>query len=170
MKNIEILKLSQKYTIRKLTESDINLIYDFCSKNKQFYLYCGKDVSKESILNDIHITPPDIPMNQKHYIGFFEENTMIALMDLIDGYPDEETAFIGFFMVKHDLHNQGIGTAIITELSSVLADYGFTHCRLGIDQNNPFGLHFWKKNDFKTIQEVQRDNGVIVIAQKELNL
>ena len=170
MKNIEIQKLSQKFTIRKLTESDINLIYDFCSKNKQFYLYCGQDVSKESILNDIHITPPDIPMNQKHYIGFFEENTMIALMDLIDGYPDEETAFIGFFMVKHDLHNQGIGTAIITELSSVLADYGFTHCRLGIDQNNPVGLHFWKKNDFKTIQEVQRDNGVIVIAQKELNL
>ena len=170
MRNIKIEKLSQKYTIRKLIEDDVDMIYDFCSKNKQFYLYCGQDVTKESILNDIRITPPNIPMNQKHYIGFFEENQLIALMDLIDGYPDEQTAFIGFFMVKHDLHNQGIGTAIINEVTSVLADLGFTQSRLGIDSTNPVGLHFWQKNGYKIINEVQRNNGIIVVAQKELKL
>lgn len=168
MSRIELQKLSQKYTVTKLTEDDVEMIYAFCKKNDQYYQFCGQNISKESILNDINITPPNIPMNQKYYIGFFEKEKMIALMDLIDGYPDEKIAYIGFFMIEKELHNQGIGTQIITELSSVLSDFGFTHCRLGIDQNNSIGIHFWQKNDFHIINKVQREDSVILVAEKEL--
>lgn len=72
------------------------MIYTFCKSNTQYYEYCGKDISTELIERDIKITPPGIPMEQKYYIGFFENNLLVAIMDLIDGYPDDNTAFIGF--------------------------------------------------------------------------
>ncbi len=35
-------------------------------------------------------------MDDKYYIGYFENGCLIAVMDLIDGYPNAGTAFIGF--------------------------------------------------------------------------
>ena len=170
MTRIDIHKLSQKFTVRRLVEDDADMIYEFCKKNQMYYQIINQKVSKESIINDMNITPPDIPISQKYYIGFFEKEKMIALMDLIDGYPDEKIAYIGFFMIEKELHNQGIGTQIINELSSVLSDFGFTYCRLGVDQNNPPGLHFWQKNDFHIINKVQREDSVILVAEKELSI
>lgn len=170
MTRIDIHKLSQKFTVRKLVEDDVNMIYEFCKKNQLYYQILNQKVSKESIVNDMNITPPDIPISQKYYIGFFEKEKMICLMDLIDGHPDEKTAYIGFFMIEKELHNQGIGTQIINYTSSVLHELGFTHCRLGVDQNNSIGIHFWQKNGFHIINKVQRENNVILVAEKELNL
>ena len=168
MTRIDIHKLSQKFTVRRLVEEDADMINEYCKKNQLYYQILNQKVSKESIINDMNITPLDIPISQKYYIGFFEKEKMIALMDLIDVYPDEKTAYIGFFMIEKELHNQGIGTQFITELSSVLSDFGFTHCRLGIDQNNSTGIHFWQKYDFHIINKVQREDSVILVAEKEL--
>lgn len=40
---------------------------------------------------------------------------LIAVMDLILKYPNDETAFIGLFMVDSASQGKGTGTAIIEE-------------------------------------------------------
>lgn len=82
MKKIEIRKFSKVYDVRKLNINDVEMIYTFCKSNTQYYEYCGKDISTELIERDIKITPPGIPMEQKYYIGFFENNLLVAIMDL----------------------------------------------------------------------------------------
>ena len=37
---------------------------------------------------------------QKSYEDFFEENILVAYMDLILAYPAEDIAFIGLFMMS----------------------------------------------------------------------
>ncbi len=168
MKDIVINELSTKYTIRRLDLSDIDLIYTLCKGNSQYYEYCGKEPSVELIESDLRITPPGIPIEQKYYIGFFEDDVLVAVMDLIDGYPDGESAFIGFFMMNKDMQGQGIGSQIVTETLQYLKEKEIKRCQLGIDKDNPQSNHFWRKNGFKVIREVTQEQGTILVAEKQL--
>ena len=40
---------------------------------------------------------------------------MIAIMDMVFAFPDDETVYIGLFMVDHDVQGYGIGSIIIEE-------------------------------------------------------
>ena len=168
MKDIDIQMFSEKYLVKKMNDYDVNLIYDFCKENKQFYKYCGKDVSRELIKQDLLRTPPNIPLEQKHYVGFFEGENLIAIMDLINGYPNENCAYIGFFMMNHSMQGKNIGSQIIKDVFAYLKSLDFSVCMLGIDKDNPQSNHFWKKNGFKVIREVQQEQGIILVAQAEL--
>ena len=165
---IDISKISGLYDIRRLDNSDVESILSFCKKNTQFYEYCEPEPTREQILNDLHITPPGIGLSDKYYIGFYRNKTLIAVMDLIDGYPEPEIAFIGFFMMNKDLQGQGIGTAIIQETASYLKITGKTAIRLAIDKGNPQSTHFWNKNGFIVIKEVDRNGWTALVAEKKL--
>lgn len=39
----------------------------------------------------------------KYYIGYFEGEKLVAVMDLILNFPNKETAFIGFFYDEYSL-------------------------------------------------------------------
>ncbi len=91
---INVLNLSKKYDVRKMEDSDAESILNLCSGNAQFYRYCEAKPTIEQVLDDMHITPPNISMSDKYYVGFYEDKTLVAVMDLIDGYPDAEIAYI----------------------------------------------------------------------------
>ena len=168
MKTIDINKLSQRYDVRKLNFDDVEMIYTFCKRNTQYYEYCGKEITIELIENDLEITPPGIPIEQKYYIGFFDNNKLVAIMDLIDGYPDSDYVYIGFFMMNCELQGIGIGSVIISDTFEYLRGQGFQKCQLGIDKDNPQSNHFWKKNGFEVIKEVPIEDGIILVAEKSL--
>lgn len=146
----------------------MDMIYLFCRCNTQFYEYCGHENSIELIQSDLKITPPGIPLEQKYYIGFFENDMLVAIMDLIDGYPDEDCTYIGFFMMNKEIQGKGLGSSIISEALDYLKSIGFTSCRLAIDKDNPQSNHFWKKNGFEVIREIVRDEGTILEAKRGL--
>lgn len=168
MNYLDVTKFSSKYYVRKLTEKDIPLIYAMCMKNQQYYEYCGKQPTVELIESDLTITPPGIDRSKKYYIGFFEKDTLVAVMDLIDGYPETGMAFIGFFMMNMDFQGSGIGSSVVNEVLNHLKTNDFVTVRLGIDRDNPQSNHFWKKNGFVIIKEVPQDEGVILLAERTL--
>jgi len=51
--NMNINSLSQKYSVRKLDENDVDIIYDMSCKNDIFYQYHPPFVTRESILDDM---------------------------------------------------------------------------------------------------------------------
>lgn len=168
MKKIEIKKLSKKYDVRKLNSDDVQMIYVFCKRNTQYYEYCGKELSMKLIENDLEITPPGIPIEQKYYIGFFDNDKLAAIMDLEDGYPNCDYVYIGFFMMDFELQGRGIGSMIISEALEYLHEQGFEKSQLGIDKDNPQSNHFWRKNGFEIIREAELDEGIILVAEKRL--
>ena len=169
MGRIEITKLSSAFYARKLTDADLAPVYDLCLQNTQFYQYCGKQPSRELIQSDMKLTPPGKALSDKYYVGFFDSETLIAVMDLIDGYPDEATAYIGFFMMAKDRQGRGLGSRLIAEVCGYLKGAGFQKVRLGIDKDNPQSNHFWKKNGFAVLKEVPREDGVLLLAERALS-
>ena len=89
-------------------------------------------------------------------------------MDLIDGYPKTEIAYIGFFMMNKKYQGEQIGTAIIDEVQDYLRSNGKTAIRLGIDKGNPQSTYFWKRNGFEVISEVDVDGWTKLAAEKQL--
>ena len=165
---IEISKISKHYPTRVLTEGDAEIILALCRNNPLFYEYTEAEPTKEQILDDLKATPPGKGLSDKYFFGFFEGDELVAVMDLVDGYPDQGTAYIGFFMVN--LHYQGkrVGTSIIDEVTEYLRSKGKTAVRLAIDKGNPQSTHFWKKNVFEILSEVDKGGWTKLVAEKSL--
>ena len=144
---MDITKLSNTYDIKYLTEQDIPQIMELCKGNPQYYKHCPPEVSEESIRKDMHALPPKKTKDDKHYFGFFDGNKLVAVMDLIEKYPNENTAFIGFFMMNKAYQGKGIGSRIISDVCNVLKK-SFTHIRLGYVSANMQARNFWMKNGF----------------------
>ena len=165
---LNISKLSIRYSVQRMQDSDANDILSLCLQNTQYYAYCGKQPSKELILQDLHITPPGTDISSKYYIGYYEKSVLVAIMDLIEGYPNDDNCFIGFFMMNRQLQGNHIGSGIIEEVCQYLKKSGFSAILLGIDKGNPQSKHFWHKNGFQIINEVKQSEGIILVAKKEL--
>ena len=165
---IEISKLSKQIEVRILGDSDADSILELCRENTQFYRYCEAEPSMEQVRRDLQITPPGVGLSDKYYVGFYREGVLTAVMDLIDGYPEPDLAFVGFFMMKRERQGRQIGSAIIRETAAYLKEIGKTAIQLGIDKENPQSTHFWKKNGFHVIREVDRGGWTVLVAQKTL--
>ena len=166
---MEISLLSDHYLVQRLTEDSIAEIYTLCRNNILYYHYCPPFVTEDSIANDMKALPPDKEYSDKYYLGYYEGEKLIAVIDLILSFPDKDTAFIGFFMTDTTVQNAGIGSMIIDTLCSYLKEIGFSSVRLGWVKGNPQSEHFWKKNHFiETGAAYDTDDYTVVIAKRTI--
>lgn len=142
------LDFSQKYAVRPLTAEDVDKILALCAENEQFYRYHPPLATRESVLEDMTALPPGKCAEDKHYLGFFDGETLVAVLDLILDYPQEGTAYLGFFMTKKAVQGRGIGSALIGELLNELRKADCKKARLAVDRGNPQSKAFWEKNGF----------------------
>ena len=80
---MDLEALSKRFFVRALETEDVDIIYDLCSKNKLFYEFHQPFVTRESILDDRNALPPGKSKEDKAYIGLFDGDTLVAVMDLI---------------------------------------------------------------------------------------
>ena len=104
----------------------------------------------------------------KFYVGFWNGFDLVAVMDFVYAYPDEETVFIGLFMVDQAYQGKGIGGQIVTEALAYFAN-NFRKARLAYVKGNPQSQHFWEKQGFKPIGcEVKQALYTVVIVEQSL--
>ncbi len=164
---MEIKDLSSAYTLRRLTEVDVDSILSVLRGNPLFFRYCPPMATKESVLQDMQALPPGKSMQDKYYLGAFEGDVLIAVLDLILGYPEDETAFIGFFMVAASHQGRGVGTSLVSDLIHGVRKWGCKYTRLAYAKGNPQSRAFWKKNGFCEIgTEVDKGDYTAVIMQR----
>lgn len=150
---MNINSLSNTFDVHRLGAEDTDLIFALSCKNRIFYRYHPPFVTRESIQEDMRALPPGKDDKDKYYIGFFENETLVAIMDLILDYPARDIAFIGLFMMNSEYQNKGFGSKIISECADCLKTLGFHKIRLAVDKENPQSNVFWKKNGFTVIDE-----------------
>ena len=167
MKNIQ--SLSAQYNVRKLDESDANEVLELMKKNPLFFQHCPPMATRQSILEDMKALPPRTTYEDKFYVGYFLDGKLVAVMDLILKYPNENTAFIGFFMMNKDFQGKGIGTEIIEKCETFLRGNGYLYIRLGFAKGNPQSEAFWLKNGFRRtgVEDVQ-ERYTVVVMEKDI--
>ncbi len=161
-------RLSGAYRARRLTEADIPEIYALCAGNPQYYAYCPPQVSPDAIRRDLSALPDGKSPEDKHFIGFYREEMLAAVMDVILAYPDAQTVFIGFFMTDASLQGLGVGTTIIGQALSALKEDGFVRARLGYAKGNRQSEAFWLKNGFAKMGRETDAGGYFVVAMEKM--
>ncbi len=160
--------LSGRYAVRRLGEADAEDILRLCRGNPLYYEYCSAEPTREQVLTDLRVTPPGVGLQDKYYVGFFNGRGLIAVLDLIDGYPEPDTGFIGFFMMSAALQGRGIGSKIIRDVCARLKAGGKRKVLLAMAEDNPQANHFWNRNDFRAVSRAAMDGWTALVAEKEL--
>ena len=166
---MDICSFSQTYTVRSLGDRDVPAVLELCQGNPLYYRHCPPPPSVETIREAMAALPPRKTLADKYYLGFFDGAELVAVLDLIVGFPTPEIAFWGFFMLRAQRQGRGAASALVSELCAGLSARGFQAVRLGWVLGNPQAEHFWKKNGFReTGVRYETDGSTVVLAQREL--
>lgn len=166
---MKIHLLSPRYQVRYLSEDDVAIMYQLAVNNQLFYQHCLPMVTIQSLKDDLKALPPNTTYDDKFFLGFFKEDKLVAMLDLILNFPNEQTAFIGLFMLDIHQQNHGEGTKLYHDIENYLRSLGYRYIRLGYIKTNPQSKHFWYKNGFEpTNVQSQQERYTIVYMQKEL--
>lgn len=167
---IDVDKLSKKYQVRKLTPADANKAFALVQSNPTYFNFCPPQATRHSILEDMKVVPANKTLADKYYVGFFDGEKLIAILDLISQYPDDQSAWIGFFMVDKIYQGQGMGSKIMSEVLTGIKADGLKRVEVAYAKGNTQSEHFLLKNGFvKDGREISVPGYTVVVMEQLLN-
>jgi len=143
------------YAARFLNEADQTAIFTLLQACEDFSLLShGMPSTETDALDLLHDRPPGIAPDQKAVIGFFDgHGILIAALDFLVGYPEDNIWFIGLLLIHPDQRGQGLGKRILKSFESWARSYRAEAVMLGVLECNTRALRFWQSIGF---QEVER--------------
>lgn len=161
--------MTERFSVRALTQSDLPAMLRVCQSNPLYYEHFGVAPTTKNLAADLTALPPGKTAADKHFLGFFDGETLAAIADLITGYPDAKTLYIGLFMLDAAYQGRGLGSRLAGRILSGAAQGGFSRARLAYVKTNPQSAAFWRKNGFlPTGQEADCGGCRVVVLEKAL--
>ena len=157
------------YDARYVTEADIPSVLSLFKDNPLYFEHCPPPPSEATIREAIAARPTGLDKDCKHFVGIWAHASLIAVLDLLEGFPEDSTVWLGLFMVAEQAQGHGLGTDLIGMLCSYYEGRGFLSVQLGYVKENPQAAYFWRKNGFYiTGRESVEKHRTIIIAEKPL--
>ncbi len=136
-------------SVRRLSQSDLPALLALCLGNPQYYAFLGEEPTLDALAAEMVELPPGCLPDQKFYLGFFSvDGVLVAVLDLVRGYPADGCVFIGFFMVDFSRQGGGVGSSLILRILNRLRDEGVVCVRLAYVEGNEQSRRFWEKCGF----------------------
>lgn len=90
--------------------------------------------------------PPDLAEDRKLVLAVRREDDVIGIIDLLRGYPEESTAYLGLLEIRHDLQGRGFGRAAHEALLELVRTWPeIRRVRIAIVATNDAAVgHFWR--------------------------
>ena len=145
----DISMLSSEFSVRRITEANISEVYRLCRENRRYYRLTKTKPTLRGLTEVISEVPEGTAADSKHFVGFYDaEGQLTAILDLITGYPEDDDAFIGWFMVDANRQGQGIGSQIFADVRAAMQGQGFDFLSVGVSKENTEAIDFWEKQGF----------------------
>ena len=170
VKKLDVETFSGDYHVRRIREEDIEDVYHLCRANRKYYRYLHTRPTRKALTDVITEVPEGSVLSDKYFTGFYDdEDDLVAILDLIIGYPETDSAFIGWFMVDAEKQNQGIGSQIIADLRAALSAQGIRKLSLGCIRENTEAREFWEHQGFTAAgREVDQKEYVVDVFEREI--
>lgn len=174
--DFDISMLSSEYEVRRIGEADIEDVYRLSRSNRKYYRSIGKEPKRRNLTDVITDVPDGVPVKSRHFFGFYDRNEndgadekLVAVLDLITGYGENDDAWIGWFMVDAELQGQGIGSQIFADVRAAMKGQGFDYLSLGVIKENEDAIEFWKNQGFSmTGEETERDGRTVLTMGRNI--
>ncbi|MDD2840455.1 MAG: GNAT family N-acetyltransferase [Rickettsiales bacterium] len=134
---------------------DLDLVQKFLEHNEDFFkLTTGKGVDKNEGKLFFDNLPQNKKIEDKFIIGIFDNNVLIALIDLVQGFLEESQWVMGSFIIDKDFRHKNIGMRLLQILEELLVTFKVNILRIVVQEYNPNAVKFWVKNGFVEIQRL----------------
>ena len=147
--------LGSDYEARRLTTADVPDVFTLARGNRKFYRALGIRPSRSRLTEIISEVPKGAAAEDKHIVGFYDDDdALVAVLDLITGYPEQSEAFISWFMVDAQLQRQGVGSQIFADVRAAMQAQGYSRLEVACPQASEEGLAFWRAQGFAPTDRV----------------
>ncbi|RAJ02114.1 hypothetical protein DEU50_11355 [Aeromonas salmonicida] len=68
--------------------------------------------------------PPDLSLSDKYLIGHWEQGELTAVIDLLRGYPNPDTAYLGLLLVGEPWQGSGRGQSLYLHACTLARSWG----------------------------------------------
>lgn len=100
--------------------------------------------------------PEGVAPEQKKLYGIYFNHRMIGCLDMIKGYPDAKTTFVGTLLIAEDVQGAGLGSEAFKECEKMIrSEEAFDRIRIGVMRTNDFVQNFWRKMGFRKTGDSQ---------------
>jgi ribosomal protein S18 acetylase RimI-like enzyme len=124
-------------------------VEQFCRRcNAFFTLITGESAGTDTARDLLVSRPPGVELIRKHVIGFERDGVLVAIVDLLESYPNEADWYVGLLLVSPDERARGVGTAVWTAVETWIRAVGGRQVRLIVQQQNPNAARFWRAVGF----------------------
>lgn len=150
-----MVSMMNKFILETVTEDLLERVLKVYNTNQEYFqISMNKKPSMESVIDDKNGMPPDSSLENKNYKLIILEGVDIGVIDYIVNYPDEDTIYIGLFMIDGNFHRNGYGKKFIEEFITNMRKQGFNRIRLGVLNENIKAFEFWTRMEFNVVKEV----------------
>ena len=144
---------------RLLPTSDGPLVQDLIGADPSYTQRIGgKSPGPGDGLALLTTTPLLYQEDDKHVLGLFDGDSLVAVADIIRGYPTEDYAFIGLLQVRSDRKGQGLGRLMHDQVLGYVSSQmpNVTRMRLGIVATNRAEAEpFWLQMGYEATGETK---------------
>lgn len=154
------------WSLRAVTADDCKDGYRLLESNEEFLrLTEGYPLTEEDFLKNITELPPGVALESKHFFVAYRFSQPVALIDAVEGYPQDEILFLGLLVVDKSCQQQGVGSIALAKITEAAAQNGFTAIRLGCWSQNEKGMKFWQDRGFREVS-CSQDRKVIILERR----
>lgn len=160
----EMKKQLSEYEIIPITIQNFKQVFQVYDTNQDFFLLTeGKKTTVKKSINDINALPPNTDISQKTYVSIWKDDKVVAVLDLIEGYPWKTSVWLGLLLVHGSLHSRKIGSSILNAVLTSAKKAGYKSIQLGVFENNVRGLAFWQRHGFNVFRQSQN---VVIMGRR----
>ncbi len=87
--------------------------------------------------------PPNKDYDEKHLIGVFDGEKLVAAIDIVEDYPRDKEWIIGLLVIHPDYRRMGLGSKVDEVLGAIVVENRGKFLRVGVQEQNKDGYNFW---------------------------
>jgi ribosomal protein S18 acetylase RimI-like enzyme len=135
---------------RQLVAEDHDAVLELFHTAKDYFML-SEGKLPENAEDFFYDLPPEKSHQDKMLLGLFDNNSPVAVADIVRDFPKKGVWMTGLLLVHGKMQHQGLGKILL----DILIDHArnnqaHTH-RIGVLEQNKPALVFWKKLGYKII-------------------
>ncbi len=108
---------------------------------------------------------PGCTLDDKGIVGFFDGAMLIGVLEVVRGYPEPRTWYVGLLLLDPAARGRGLGERIMRALDAAVLAAGGNRLELLVQDTNPGGLRFWTRLGFTPVVPPRGGDGQQVLGR-----
>jgi len=147
----------QTYTVHQLSHDDSQALQALYEKCLDYMLLVdGHPAGPNAGEKEFYNVPPGKSPDDKFMFGIINhEGELVGLLDVLQGYPEATTWWIGLLLMVPEARSQGIGLKTVEGLAEFARSNGGRAIMLGVVEENGRAYKFWTKVGFEFVYRTE---------------